>query len=82
MAAAIGAGLPITASGNMIVDIGGGTTAVTVARDRRAPKIALDGAFHAPDDSEVDSRQRESSMSQLLTAEGSNLFRPLDTAFV
>ena len=43
MAAAIGAGLPVTEpSGNMIVDIGGGTTEIAV--------ISLSGVVHARSD--------------------------------
>src|SRR5690554_5298335 len=40
MAAAIGAGLPITEpSGNMVVDIGGGTTEVAVISDRKSTRL-------------------------------------------
>ena len=43
MAAAIGAGLPVTEpSGNMIVDIGGGTTEIAV--------ISLSGIVHSRSD--------------------------------
>src|SRR5207244_6370251 len=54
MAAAIGAGLPVTEpSGNMIVDIGGGTTEIAV--------ISLSGIVHSRSDKDRKSTRLNSS---------------------
>jgi rod shape-determining protein MreB len=63
MAAAIGAGLPVhEATGNMVVDIGGGTTEVAVISlggTAEEVKMALGSAFPLPDEPEAEIRGRD-----------------------